>query len=265
MKIKPQFKYEETKTLLLICSLAVFLAWINVSFNHYHGIVLKFTISLGFAAILLFVLKNTALSFLLALAMSCVCFAEVPSSQFFEFIRGQLGYTILAILVIGGFMNMLIQSGGSEQLNIFIRKLCKTLNNRKLAGIGITALNCFSSTATVAAIHLLFKEDLESKITSQQDKHDLIRIMVMFSNLSCTLIPISLWWLFFKSFTGVSIEYLDILPYLFYPFTVIVYWLFIILWAGNSFKQRQLPDYGNQRVQAREIILEQRQLDKFAS
>lgn len=155
-KMKQWLKYEEIKTLRSIGVLATVLVGLNLWLYYDNGIYLKFTIPLGVATILLFVLKNTALSFLLALLISCICLKEAPASEFLLFIRAQLDYTILTVLVIGGFMALLTRSGASEQLNIYIRKWCKTVKSRKLAGVGITAINCFSSTATVAAMHLLF-------------------------------------------------------------------------------------------------------------
>ena len=200
---------------LLLPLLAVALIAASAAFGAYA------LIPMLLALLLLSVLRNGMLSFSTALFISCIVFGSVD--DFFRLLLKQIDYAVLAILMVGGLLGVVYREGGAD-FYIWLRRKARSFRLRKLLAALVALINFFSSTTSVIATNLMLREDLRSEHLEEADRKDLLRIVLLLCNVSCALVPLSLWWLFFGKFRAeVPFSFSTVLPFLFYPAIVMVY------------------------------------------
>ncbi len=186
------------------------------------------------ALLLLSILRNGIFSFFIALFISCILFSTVD--HFFELILKQIGFAVLAILTVGGVLEVLLSGEGGSEFYIWLRKKSKSFRVKKLLASLVALFNFFNSTTSVTASTLLLSEDFKSENISEEDKKDLLKIVLLLCNVACVLVPLSLWWLFYSKFAeDVPFSFITVIPFLFYPLIVISHvMLNVVTKEGNS-------------------------------
>ena len=126
----------------------------------------------------------------------------------YNVIEDNLGL-ILIIMLAGALLNTIINNPHSSHFYIWIRRMFKTVKFRKI--LLIPLLSCIggivSSIMGISFAYSIAKSDLESRVIPVEMKKDIVRYLLVTSNLGCVLLPFSVWWLYFGRF-GVSYDLL---------------------------------------------------------
>jgi len=141
----------------------------------------------------------------------------------YNVIEDNLGL-ILIIMLAGALLNTIINNPHSSHFYIWIRRMFKTVKFRKI--LLIPLLSCIggivSSIMGISFAYSIAKSDLESRVIPVEMKKDIVRYLLVTSNLGCVLLPFSVWWLYFGRF-GVSYDLSLVVP------TILAYLISFIL------------------------------------
>jgi len=207
----------------------LFLLSLSVLFVTYYKDIIY--LSLFIFLIIYIITRNITLSFYISSFILFIILIENYSLLtkimlfpvlLYNVIEDNLGL-ILIIMLAGALLNTIINNPHSSHFYIWIRRMFKTVKFRKI--LLIPLLSCIggivSSIMGISFAYSIAKSDLESRVIPVEMKKDIVRYLLVTSNLGCVLLPFSVWWLYFGRF-GVSYDLL-VVP------TILIYLILFIL------------------------------------
>ncbi|MBC8460031.1 MAG: hypothetical protein H8D67_18745 [Deltaproteobacteria bacterium] len=210
--------------------------------------------------ILLLLTENALFSFFTSFGISCFLFASERINFLRDVVRylmAQVDAVIVGIIVMVAFLYLVISSDGGKQFQLLLRKIAKTKIGKFIAGGVLAGISGFDDGASIIGLNMLYRADIRSGgASSSEDKGEFVRIIVLLANTTATLIPISTWWAFYNKF---EVGYSSIIPFLFYPIGVSIYYLYTFIIKPHFLSRRrgETGEYGRLRSEG---ILEKAKL-----
>ncbi len=181
----------------------------------------------------LIITKNGVLSFygafLISLLISTTSYLWGLGFSFVESLNGVLAHglyllkkefnlTVITVVLIGGFVAVVIRGRGAESFARWMKKIA-ALRTQRFLGACIGLLSFFTNQGALTSMIGFFQDEFENESLDPEERKELLRICIMFSNLSVSVITVSVWGIFFQgiypAFTSEARYgfYLKALPY----------------------------------------------------
>lgn len=182
---------------------------------------------------LLIITKNGVLSFygafLISLLISTTSYLWGLGFSFIESFNGALVHglyllkkefnlTVITVVLIGGFVGVVIRGRGAESFARGVKKIA-ALRIQKFLGACIGLLSFFTNQGALTSMIGFFQDEFENESLDPEERKELLKICIMFSNLSTSVLTVSVWGIFFQGiYPAFALEarygfFLKALPY----------------------------------------------------